>query len=407
MTSENPPRRSKKPEEPQTIDLEAKRIDAQNTDASASPTESKPDADSSAKPAVDAAPADTVSAGPAGPKVEAPKTEKPAPKPAEPAKPVTPQKTTGGSSGGSGSAGALAAGIIGGLIVLAGAGAAQYAGYIPNLGPVDKASQEQVTNQIAALQTKLDAVAQKADNPPTTDLSGVESQIKAINDAMAKLPVGDLTDVLAIQGKLNETAAMSEKVQTELASVANRLKQAEAKINQPRDDVDVARAIASAALKAAIDRGGPFITELATLKSVAKDDSAVAQLQAYAEKGVPSRAELIKSYPDAADTMLAVLNKPIPGQSLSDRLFKSAFSVIKVRPVGDVEGDSPQAVIARIGDKLQNNDFVSAAKEWDTLPDDMKAAAKDFKSGLDARIQVEALVGQTLTNAVTSTGKQG
>lgn len=401
MTSENPPRRSKKPEEPQTIDLEAKRIDAQSPDA----------ADSAAKPTVDAAPvekpAEPVSAEPVGPKVEAPKAEKPAPKPAEPAKPTTPQKTSGGSGSGGSATGALAAGILGGLIVLAGAGAAQYAGYIPNLGPVDQASQEQMTNQIAALQTKLDAVAQKADNPPKTDLSGLENQIKAINDAMAKLPVGDLTDVLAIQGKLNETAAMSEKVQTELASVANRLKEAEAKINQPRDDVDVARAIASAALKAAIDRGGPFVTELTTLKSVAKDDPAVTQLQAYAEKGVPSRADLIKSYPDAADAMLAVLNKPIPGQSLSDRLFKSAFSVIKVRPVGNVEGDSPQAVIARIGDKLQNNDLVSAAKEWDALPEDMKAAAKDFKSGLDARIQVEALVGQTLTNAVTGTGKQG
>jgi hypothetical protein len=390
MSNGNPPRRSRKTEEPQTIDLEAERI---------------------VKSADDAATAEAASEGAetsSGPTEEAVASAEPARESPTPTEASTPDaRTAPQRRSGNGGSGLIAAGIVGGLIVLAGAGSAQYAGLIPNLGPAPKIQLPDYSAQIASLQQKLAEVEQKAANPPVTDLTPVEDRLKHIETAMSKLPVGDLADVLAIKGKLDETADKVAKFETQIASVANRVQETEAKVNAPRDDVDVARAIASAGLKAAIDRGGPFQAELQTLASVAPSDASVAALQAYAGKGVPSRAELIKRYPDAADAMLAVLNKPVAGQSLSDRLFKSAFSVIKVRPVGNVEGTSPDAIIARIGDELQSGDLQAALKEWDGLPDNLKAAGQDFHAALDARVKVEALVGQALDSAVKGTGKQG
>ncbi len=387
MSNGNPPRRSRKSDEPQTIDLEAERI---------------------------ATPADEVAKTEAAAEVtsEASATSEPKPEPvSEPAPQPTPASESAPEpakrSGSGGGSGMIAAGIVGGLIVLVGAGAAQYAGFIPNLGPSQKIQLPDYAGQITSLQQKLAEVEKKAANPPVTNLAPVEDRLKNIETAMSKLPVGDLTDVLAIKGKLDETAGKMDKVEAQMASVANRLQQTEAKVNAPRDDVDVARAIASAGLKAAIDRGGPFQVELQTLASVAPNDEAVAALQAFAAKGVPSRSDLIKRYPDAADQMLAVLNKPVAGQSLSDRLFKSAFSVIKVRPVGNVEGTSPEAIIARIGDKLQGGDLPGALKEWDALPDNLKAAGQDYRAALEARVKVEALVAQALEHAVKTTGKQG
>ena len=387
MSNGNPPRRSRKTEEPQTIDLEAERIGTP-ADESVKAEAAEADARVDEASAVE---------GDAAPTAQA--QESAAQQPSSPDARTSAQK-----QGGGGGSGLIAAGIVGGLIVLAGAGSAQYAGLIPNLGPAQKIQLPDYSAQIASLQQKLAEVEQKAANPPLTDLTPVEDRLKTIETAMSKLPVGDLTDVLAIKGKLDETADKVAKFETQIASVANRVQETEAKVNEPRDDVDVARAIASAGLKAAIDRGGPFQAELQTLASVAPDDSSVAALQAYAGKGVPSRA---KRYPDAADSMLAVLNKPVAGQSLSDRLFKSAFSVIKVRPVGNVEGTSPDAIIARIGDRLQSGDLQGALKEWDGLPDNLKAAGQDFHAALDARVKVEALVGQALDNAVKRTGKQG
>jgi len=393
MSNGNPPRRSRKSEEPQTIDLEAERIVTPSDEAA------KSEATVEAAAASEA-PAETAAASEPSPD---PVIE-PAPQAAPPSES---RSSTDKRNSGGGGAGLIAAGIVGGLVVLVGAGAAQYAGFIPNLGPTEKIQLPDYAGQIAGLQQKLAEVEKKAANPPITNLAPVEDRLKNIETAMSKLPVGDLTDVLAIKGKLDETAGKMDKVEAQMASVANRLQQTEAKVNAPRDDVDVARAIASASLKAAIDRGGPFQAELQTLASVAQNDEAVAALQAFAAKGVPSRTDLIKRYPDAADQMLAVLNKPVAGQSLSDRLFKSAFSVIKVRPVGNVEGTSPDAVIARIGDKLQNSDLAGALKEWDTLPDNLKAAGQDYHAALEARVKVEALVAQALEHAVKTTGKQG
>lgn len=387
MSNGNPPRRSRKSDEPQTIDLEAERI---------------------ATPADEVAKTEAVAEATS----EASATSEPKPEPvSEPAPQPTPASESAPEpakrSGSGGGSGMIAAGIVGGLIVLVGAGAAQYAGFIPNLGPSQKIQLPDYAGQITSLQQKLTEVEKKAANPPVTNLAPVEDRLKNIETAMSKLPVGDLTDVLAIKGKLDETAGKMDKVEAQMASVANRLQQTEAKVNAPRDDVDVARAIASAGLKAAIDRGGPFQVELQTLASVAPNDDAVAALQAFAAKGVPSRSDLIKRYPDAADQMLAVLNKSVAGQSLSDRLFKSAFSVIKVRPVGNVEGTSPEAIIARIGDKLQGGDLPGALKEWDTLPDNLKAAGQEYRAALEARVKVEALVAQALEHAVKTTGKQG
>lgn len=391
MSNGNPPRRSRKSDEPQTIDLDAERIVTPADDTA------KTEAQAEAAASVET-PAETIA------------TAEPAPEPVnEPAPKAAMATESAGSSTkqSGGGSGMIAAGIVGGLIVLLGAGAAQYAGFIPNLGPTQKIQLPDYSGQLASLQQKLADVEKKAANPPVTNLAPVEDRLKNIETAMSKLPVGDLTDVLAIKGKLDETAGKMDKIEAQMASVANRLQQTEAKVNAPRDDVDVARAIASAGLKAAIDRGGPFQAELQTLASVAQNDEAVAALQAFAAKGVPSRSDLIKRYPDAADQMLAVLNKPVAGQSLSDRLFKSAFSVIKVRPVGNVEGTSPDAIIARIGDKLQGSDLPGALKEWDTLPDNLKAAGQDYHAALEARVKVEALVAQALEHAVKTTGKQG
>jgi len=57
--------------------------------------------------------------------------------------------------------------------------------------------------------------------------------------------------------------------------------------------------------------------------------------------------------------------------------------------------------------KLRNGDLQGAALEWNGLPEAARTASTDYKKSLDARIEVENLVGGTLNRAITSTGKQG
>lgn len=382
MPSEKTPRHSKSKDEPVTIDLTASEVDEKEAAAADPSTESAADAtDTPAPETVETNPTETA----AGSEKE---REAAVPPPLPPAQ----QKSSSGS-------GAIAAGIFGGIVALAGAGAAQYAGYIPNFGP-----QQTITDYgpaISTLTSRIETLENK--EIPTIDLSPLETRIQTLESQMKELPLADLTDVKAMQGALNDATQKVAKSEDEIASLANRLVNLEKKVGEPRDDVEVARAIASAGLKAAIDRGGPFTTELATLKTVAANDPVVAELEPYAATGIPSRATLIKDFPAVADKMIDATRQPDSSESLTDRLMNSALSVIKVRPVGDVEGDSAGAIVARIEEKLQNGDLEAASKEWDALPDAAKAAGEDFKKSLDARIKVEQLVSSTLTNAVTGT----
>ncbi|NTJ43301.1 hypothetical protein G6L28_11915 [Agrobacterium larrymoorei] len=362
-----------------------------------------------AKP--DAAKPDTVKATPftaQPPKTDTPKTDAAKSQSTTPplgAKPSTSTASTPkvAETKSASNSGLIAVGIVGGLIALLAAGSMQYAGYLPPFAGNGSSFEE-----LSALKTQIANLQQQASNTPQAsgDTSALEQRLAALESSTSS--GGDLTGKVtqlesAISSLQAERSAQDEKT----AELTRRLNDAEAKINEPRDDIEVARAIASAGLKAAIDRGGPFLTELDTLSRVTPDDPAIQSLRPFANTGVPSRAELVRNFPGVANSMLNSLRQSDPNQGIVDRLAESAMSLVKVRPVGNVEGEGAEAKIARMEDKLRNGDLKGAALEWDGLPEPAKAASADYKKSLDARVEVEDLVNGTLTRAINSTGQQG
>ncbi|MES5046237.1 COG4223 family protein [Rhizobium nepotum] len=317
-----------------------------------------------------------------------------------PAKPSAPQQAERKQAA---TSGLIAAGIVGGLVALAAAGSMQYAGILPSFNAGRAGGDE-----IAALKTDLGSLRQQLANVPasTGDTSALEQRIATLEGTKGEAPQVDALSekIAALESTLQSERSAQASATAELT---RRLTDAETKINEPRDDIEVARAIASAGLKAAIDRGGPFLTELDTLSKVIPDDPAIASLQSFAATGVPSRSELMQKFPDVANAMLSAINQPDPNQGIVERLTESAFSLVKVRPVGNIEGETPDAMIARMENKLRNGDLQGAALEWNGLPETARTASADYKKSLDARIEVENLVGGTLNRAITSTGRQG
>ncbi|MBL0374060.1 COG4223 family protein [Rhizobium sp. KVB221] len=317
---------------------------------------------------------------------------------------------------GGGSLSLIAAGLIGGAVVLGGAAGLQYWGVFPSLNSDDKTAQtlNLLSAEIEGLKTSIKTVEAAK---PDVDLTPVTEKIAALEKRMADVPAANGLSVdadarLSVLGmEIGGIKASVEEAKKSFdaanAQLVMRLEALEKKAAEPRDDVNVAVAIASAGLKAAIDRGGPFITELDTLEGIDAQDPAVQELKKFAAIGVPSRSTLIASFPNAADRILAAVHVDDPNQGLMDRLWASAFSSVKVRPVGNVEGDGPDAVVARIEAKLTDGDLKAAAVEWQALPEAAQKAAGDFKASLDARIRVEELVGSALTKAVSGTQTKG
>ena len=317
---------------------------------------------------------------------------------------------------GDSSLGLIAASLLGGVIALGGAAGLQYWGVLPSLGSNEKA-EASLNLMSQEIETLKKGLAEQAAATPKVDLSPVETKLAALEARVAKVPEANglsadadaRITALSEQVKAVETsgATLKTESQTVLAALEMRIEAIEKKLDQPRDDVEVAVAIASAGLTAAIDRGGSFTAELDTLEGIKPDDPSIKELRAFAATGVPSRAKLVAEFPAVADTILASVRSDDPNQSLTDRLLSSAFSSIQVRPVGEVEGDGPDAIVARMETRLTNGDLVAAAAEWDKLPEPAKTASEGYKKSLDARIRVEQLVGSALSKAVSATKSDG
>jgi hypothetical protein len=301
----------------------------------------------------------------------------------------------------------MASGIVGGIVALALAGSMQYAGYLPAVSADNRDDNSTVAADIDALRQEMQALQQRPAGDPA--LAGriqalEQAQEQAQQQAQNAGPSEETQQRLAaLDSQLQELRSTTEATASTNAELTRRLGEAETRLNDRGPEEKMARAVAAAALKAAIDRGGSFEPELQTFANVAGDDPAAAQLKEFAAVGVPSRAQLQQDYAPVADAMLEAATQPDPAQGLAARLFSSAISVVKVRQVGQVEGSTPEAVVARIENALRSGDLTAAAREWEALPEPAKAKGQDFKRKLDARVQVETLVDGTLTRAVAGT----
>ncbi|MEN9895947.1 MAG: hypothetical protein RIR97_1799 [Pseudomonadota bacterium] len=302
--------------------------------------------------------------------------------------------------------GLVAAGMFGGLVALAGAGSIQYAGFIPNFGPAAQPAAAVDAAEIAALRSDLASVTDKIGAAP--DLTPLETRLAALESTVAavaeKAAAASAAPSDAISKELGDRLT---KMDADLAETKAALAAAEQKMASSSSDTNLGKAIAASALKGAIDRGGPFGTELETLATLAADDPVIAKLQPYAKTGVLARAQLVKMVPETADAILRAVDQPSADASMTDRLLHSALSVIKVRPVGNVEGEGPAAIVARMEERLQNGDLAGAAAQWETLPEVAKTVSKDFKAALDARINVEALMGEVMAHAMAGRAVKG
>lgn len=260
---------------------------------------------------------------------------------------------------------------------------------------------------IAALQDRLAAIeaglgddgGQALGDVPAA-LEGIRSDLGALGERVEAVageiaPLGQSFD--ALQARLDE----------ELAALRDRVASAEETIAEGgADTASVARAVAAAGLKSAIDRGSAFATELEAYASVAGEDETVAALRDYAASGVPTVPQLADSFGPVANRIVATGQGLDENASIADRLMASARGLVQVRPVGEVEGDTPGAIAARMEARLKEGDLNATLAEWEALPEAARAASEDFIDQVRARRTVDQLVAEALSSAMAAAGPE-
>jgi len=300
-----------------------------------------------------------------------------------------------------------------------------------NVSDTAGVASDALTNRVAALEASLPAAAGSDDND--NRLTDLESKLTALESRLSSISSGSddaaLADVgqkvTAVEDSLSGQQTTLQQLQTSISDLDNRistnlqnrgqsiqdvetrLAAIEKRLDAPRQDLRVAQALAAASLKAAIDRGGSFMAELEAYASIDGDNPAVAQLQTLAADGVPSRATLLARFPSVANAMIDAGEAGTTTGGVFDRLWNSATSLVRVRPVGEVTGDSVEAIVARMETDLQGGDLQGAVDEWNTLPQASKDVSQDYVADLKARIEAERLVSSTVAAAQAGTAQTG
>lgn len=345
----------------------------------------------------------------------------------------------------------LAAGLIGGVVALAGGGLLQYAGLlgVPGHGPVAglDAGLGGVETRIGAIETEIAELKQQTGEAGATaeisgrvdglaaavdqmkrdmaslqdsvraagdggnaDLSGLDKRISGLEAAVAALgpaagspsqEVASLNErIAALDGLVKAAGEAGAALGGRLGALEESVSSLGAKVEAQAAQPEVARAIAASALQSAIERGAPFQAEIETFAAVAPDAPAIDALRAHAETGVATRAEIAAEAEAVADEMMAAASPPPEDAGVFERLLSSARSLVTVRPTGAVKGAGVPETVARMEVAVKAGDLEKALAEFDALPDAVKAAGADFAGRIRARVEVEKLADQAIASAM-------
>lgn len=234
-----------------------------------------------------------------------------------------------------------------------------------------------VTEQLEALASRLDALASQSPGPDTGALAAMETELAALREQVTA------TETELAQAK-QQIAAVSEMADSSASADASALR----------------LPLIFSGLEDAFASGRPFEAELAALRQALPELLIPEAVAGRAATGLPRPDVVQGTLTSALPDMLA--GRPIDSEAGWQGATVDWFrGLVAMRPSGAVEGDSPDAVIARLEAAIAARDFVAAKSELDALPDTMRAGAQQARSDIESLAGAQSFLAQLRQQALS------
>ena len=220
-------------------------------------------------------------------------------------------------------------------------------------------------------------------------LAEVKAAVDALRgNAIAKTDLDKVTDrVTAVE---SSTRTVEQKIETPGSTAADR---------------DVRIAVLASSLKATVDRGGPYATELTAIRPLIRDPKLVPALEAFATTGVPSAAALSSELVALMPALNVAATPSASSGGILDRLQAGASRLVKVRPLDEAPGTDPVSVLDRAEAKSMRGDIAGTVKELSGLPANVRASADGWIARAQARSAALVAVQQISADALYALAK--
>jgi hypothetical protein len=330
---------------------------------------------------------------------------------------------------------AAAAGAIATAAIIAGV---WLVGFAPGRGPPTAATASTATAPVpdtaavGEISARLDKIqgalqARQADSALATRVAAAEAETKALGDTLAALnrrldeiavtARGALAraDAASAAADASKKAAQTGVERGDLDALANRIAGLERAVKSLGDDVARRPAsaddraarmtVAAEALRAVVERGAPYQAELAAMKSLGVEESALAPLEPFATDGVPSNAALARELAALTPALLRASGAAPSDGSLLGRMEMSAQKLVRIMPVDAPPGDDASAVLAPANAAAARADLDAALADIARLPEAARSLAEPWTKKAQARDSAIAAGRRIAADALAALGK--
>ncbi len=252
-------------------------------------------------------------------------------------------------------------------------------------------------SELKAMGERLSAALAKVDEAQTR-MTNIEASL-ATGASTRTAMQATLTSLSSqLSSSSDATSEALARLQADSEALAKRLAPVERSLGDVSARELAARALSVSSLKAAVDEGRPFKTELAAVEASAPQGTDFSALKQFQLTGLPSRERLISAFPAIARAMSATLDRPA-NDDLTETFMSGVRSLVSIRQPGESDADTPQAALGRLEARVEAGNLAGAMDAYAALPEKTQEAGADWAHKVQARLDADALVAR-ITNEV-------
>jgi hypothetical protein len=242
---------------------------------------------------------------------------------------------------------------------------------------VDPKTVEELASRLARIES-----AQSAPRAPVTD-PVVLGRMGAAEQAMKSLA----DNVAAFSRRSDAADAALRDIQRRLDALAAGLNDLRATARAAAVGSDRAARLATAAatLRVAVERGAPFASELAVVKALTSDGGAIADLEPFADAGVPGTTALANELAALVRPALNAAGRPRRDGGFLERLQANAENLVRIRPIGETGDTDHATALARVEQRAAQANIAGALAELAKLEPAERAPFQPWIARAEAR----------------------